>query len=102
MEYVAVFLAGMGLGCFYFGGLWLTTQTLGRTARATLQKNSSLAPMLTMLLSFMVRMCITLAGLYWLMQGSWIRVLVALLGILAARFLIKHRVRSMAHQEVPE
>lgn len=102
MEYVAVFLAGMGLGCFYFGGLWLTTQSLARTARATLQKKMSLFPVLTMLLSFMVRTGVTLAGLYWLMQGNWIRVLVALLGILAARFMIKHRVRSMAYEEVPE
>lgn len=83
MQYVAVFLAGMGLGSFYFGGLWLTTHFLVRTVRVNRQQRASLSPVLTMLLSFMVRMGVTLAGLFWLMQGDWIRALTALLGILA-------------------
>jgi len=102
MEYAAVFLGGLGLGCFYFGGLWLTTQALARTATANLQQRSPLSPVLTMLVSFMVRMGVTLAGLYWLMQGNWVRALAALLGILVARFMIKNRVGSMARKEVPE
>jgi len=100
MEYVAVLLAGMTLGCFYFGGLWLTTRALTRVPKAHLRLGSWFSPAVTMLLSFIGRIGITLAGVYWLMQGNWIRALVVVLGILLARFLVKFWVDSATHREV--
>ena len=100
MEYAAVFLAGIALGCFYFGGLWLTTRSLERVPKGQVQLGSAFSPALKMLLSFIGRMSVTLAGVYWLMQGNWIRALVALLGILLARFLVNYGVSSMMRKEV--
>lgn len=102
MEYALVFLAGIALGCFYFGGLWLTTRSVARSPKGNVQLGSSLSPALKMLLSFIGRMGITLTGVYWLMQGNWIRALVALLGILTARIAVKYWVDSMMQREVSE
>ena len=100
MEYAAVFLAGIALGCFYFGGLWLTTRSVARAPLGHVQQRHSFLPALKMFLSFIGRMGVTLAGLYWLMQENWIRALVALLGILLARFVIKYWVGSVVRKEV--
>jgi len=102
MEYAAVFLAGIALGCFYFGGLWLTTRSVARGPKGYVQLGSAFSPALKMLLSFIGRMGVTLAGVYWLMQGNWIRAIVALLGILLARFLIKYWVSSVMRKEVSQ
>ncbi|ADW17430.1 F1/F0 ATPase, Methanosarcina type, subunit 2 [Desulfobulbus propionicus DSM 2032] len=102
MEYAVVFLAGIALGCFYFGGLWLTTRSVARVPKGQVQLISSFSPALKMFLSFIGRMGVTLAGMYWLMQGNWIRALMALLGILLARFLVKYWVSSVVRKEVSE
>ena len=102
MEYAAVFLAGIALGCFYFGGLWLTTRSVARVPKGYVQLGSAFSPALKMLLSFIGRMGVTLAGVYWLMQGNWIRAIVAVLGILVARFLIKYWVSSVMRKEVSQ
>lgn len=97
MEYAVVFLAGIALGCFYFGGLWLTTRSVVRIPG----KNGSwFSPALKIALSFMGRMGVTMAGLFWLMQGNWLRALVALLGILLARLIVKCWVNSVQQKEV--
>jgi F1F0 ATPase subunit 2 len=93
MEYAAVFIAGILLGFFYFGGLWLTTRALTRLPREQAIR-PSMPPALQLLMSFASRMGVTLAFLYWLMQGNWRRALVALLGMLLARFLIKFWIRT--------
>lgn len=102
MEYAAVFVAGIALGLFYFGGLWLTTRSLTKWPGGHVHTEFSCSPALKMLLSFIGRMGVTLAGLYWLMQGNWARALVALLGMLLARFLVKFWVDSMCGKEVPQ
>lgn len=70
--------AGILLGAAFFGGLWLTVRRLP----------DSPAPALLALGSLLLRMTVLLAGLFLLMQGSWERLLAALAGILAARFIL--------------
>ena len=70
--------AGMGLGIFYFGGLWLTVRRLP-TARQ---------PALLSLLSFFGRLGVVLFGFYLVMGGHWERLLVCLLGFLGARVIL--------------
>ena len=87
MEYAAVFLAGVALGILYFGGLWLTTRSLTRVAAKSSPVRPATLPALHLVLSFVIRMGGALVCLYLLMQGNWLRALVALLGMLVARFL---------------
>ena len=70
--------AGMGLGMFYFGGLWLTVRRLP-TARW---------PALLSMLSFFARLGVVLFGFYLVMGGHWERLLVCLFGFLAIRIIL--------------
>lgn len=72
-----VLLVGMVLGLFFFGGLWLTLRQLA-TRRS---------PGLLLLVSFVLRSAITLAGFYWVMAGRWERAVVLVIGFLVARLL---------------
>ncbi|MCB0171477.1 MAG: ATP synthase subunit I [Anaerolineae bacterium] len=68
-------LAGVGLGLFYFGGLWLTVQQLLTIRR----------PVALLLVSYMGRIGVTLLGFYVVAGGHWERLLVCLLGFLIIR-----------------
>lgn len=68
--------AGVVLGIFYFGGLWLTVRKLPTARR----------PALLSLSSFFARLAVVLAGFYFVMSGRWERVLVCLVGFLCVRF----------------
>ena len=68
--------AGVVLGIFYFGGLWLTVRKLPGARQ----------PVLLSLSSFFVRLAVVLAGFYLVMSGRWERVLLCLLGFLCVRF----------------
>jgi F1F0 ATPase subunit 2 len=72
--------AGAALGIFYFGGLWLTVQRL----------SSARHPGLLILSSFLVRMAVLLALLYWLAAGHFTRLLAAMGGLIAMRLLLMH------------
>lgn len=71
-------LAGLVLGLFYFGGLWLTVRKL----------TSSKRPGMLMMGSFAARLLITLCGFYLVMDGSWERILACMAGFLATRFVM--------------
>ena len=73
--------AGIVLGTFYFGGLWLTVRRLPTAQR----------PALLSLLSFFVRLAVVLFGFYFVMDGRWVRLLVCLLGFLGARVILVRR-----------
>jgi F1F0 ATPase subunit 2 len=75
--------AGLGLGVFYFGGLWLTVKRLP-TARHAAQ---------LLLASAFVRMAVTLAGFYLVAGGEWQRLLMCLLGFFSVRVLMVRRLR---------
>ncbi len=73
--------AGLVLGLFYFGGLWLTVQRLPQTRH----------PGLLAFLSLTIRLGVTLVAFYLVMAGRWERLLVCLAGFLLARFLLVRR-----------
>ena len=78
------FLAGMGAGVFYSGGLWWTVRRLP-TARQ---------PALLTLGSFLVRTGLSLAVFYVVSGGHWERILASLLGFMIMRGFLVRRVRS--------
>lgn len=79
--FVVVFTAGIGLGAFYFGGLWLTVRAFPTARR----------PALLALGSFAGRMAVTLVGFYLVSGGRWERLLVALTGFLLMRGVLVRR-----------
>jgi F1F0 ATPase subunit 2 len=70
--------AGIGLGIFYFGGLWLTVRQLP-TARW---------PAFLSLFSFFGRLGVVLFGFYLVMGSHWERLLVCLLGFVGTRSIL--------------
>ena len=81
LVFLWIICAGAGLGLFYFGTLWLTVQRMGS------QRN----PALWLVLGFLVRVSLTLGGLYWLFGDRIIRIALAMGGFLIGRtILIKY------------
>jgi F1F0 ATPase subunit 2 len=81
----------MGLGLFYFGGLWLTVRQLP-TCRWP-------APLL--LGSFVGRTAVVLVGFYVVMRGRWERVLACLAGFIMVRLFLVSRLRPEQVPNVP-
>ncbi len=80
---VLAWVAGLGLGLFYFGGLWLTIDRLPTLRRP--------APVL--IGSFVGRTAVALLGFYFVMGGRWERLLACLLGFVVARRMVIARLR---------
>ncbi len=70
--------SGSALGLFYFGGLWLTIRRIASSRR----------PGMLMLVSFIIRLLVTLCGFYLVMDGRWERILACLVGFLVVRFAL--------------
>ncbi len=81
-------MAGAVLGVFFFGGLWLTLRQLPKTKQ----------PMLLVFGSLLGRSIITVAGFYWVMGGSWQRLLAAAAGFILMRQLLIRRVQRQTPQ----
>lgn len=79
---ILALIAGIGLGFFYFGGLWLTIQRLPDTR----------SPALFMVGSFLTRLILTLLGFFIVMHGSWARLTICVIGLLLTRTLVVRRV----------
>jgi len=75
--------AGIGLGLFYFGGLWLTIRALPTNRR----------PMLLIAGSYIGRTAVVLAGFYFVMGGRGERILACLVGFMLVRFVLVSRLR---------
>lgn len=75
-----ILLAGVGIGLFYFGGLWLTVRQLTKTKY----------PGLLFLGSFVGRTAVSLAGFYWAMANQWERAVLLVVGFLLARLFTVH------------
>jgi F1F0 ATPase subunit 2 len=73
--------AGVGLGLFYFGGLWLTLRLLPSSRYAGLLVSGSL----------LLRVGVTLPGFYLVMGGQVERMAACLLGFILARVLLARR-----------
>lgn len=76
---------GMLLGLFFFGGLWLTVRRIP----------GSRSPVLFTIGSFIARTAVVMVGFYFITQGHWARVAVALLGFLVMRAILIHRFRPI-------
>jgi len=78
---ITAFAAGIGLGTFYFGGLWLTVKRLPKVKR----------PALLSMCSFFGRLGIIIFGFYLIMDGHWERIMVCMIGFLVMRgILVRH------------
>lgn len=78
-------IAGLILGLIFFGGLWLTVK----------KAVASKTPALWFLGSFLFRVSVTLLGFYYLSSSNWQRMLVCLVGFIAARFIVLYMTKSI-------
>ena len=74
-------VCGTLLGIFFYGGLWLTVRRFPTTRH----------PLAITLGSLLVRMAVTLAGFFFVIDGRWRNAVAALLGFTAARLFLLHR-----------
>lgn len=84
-------MAGLGLGTFFFYGLWLTV-------RKALTTNN---PAGWMVGSFVVRVGTTVAGFYYVGNGNWQQLVVCLLGFIVARYMVTYLTRSAESRQQP-
>ena len=76
-------LVGLGLGLFYFGGLWLTIKNM----------NNVRSPVILTLGSFIVRTAaIFFVLIYVARQGEWTNILILLAGFIAGRIFLSRRI----------
>ncbi|MEO6873467.1 MAG: ATP synthase subunit I [Opitutaceae bacterium] len=78
--------AGVGLGAIFFGGLWWTVR----------RGVASAQPALWFLGSALVRTAVALAGFYFVSGGQWRRLVVCLVGFIAARLVVARLTRPPA------
>ena len=83
-QLLAALIAGAVLGIIFYGGLWLTV-------RHTLA-SAGLGAWL--ILSFVCRTMIVLAGFYSMFTSGWRQMLACLLGFLLARLMIHWLLRA--------
>jgi len=79
-------VTGISLGAMFFGGLWWTVQ----------KGVSSKQPALWFLGSLLLRTCLALAGFHFVARGRWERLLLCLLGFVAARLVVTRYTRVEA------
>lgn len=75
-------VVGLGLGWFYFGGLWVTVQRVPSVER----------PVALAVLSSVCRLVLTGLGFWLVARGSMFRMVLALAGFVAARMVYLFRV----------
>lgn len=77
------FVAGIGMGFFFFGGLWLTVQMMTNREK----------PYTVFIASFIIRTAVVLAGFYLLLVWSWHYLLAAMAGFLVSRTVLSYKIR---------
>ena len=75
---IGVALVGAGLGAFFFGGLWWTVRRGLASSR----------PAAWFAASLLVRMAVTLGGIYAVSGNQWQRLLLCLAGFWLARIVV--------------
>ncbi|MGD1069737.1 MAG: ATP synthase subunit I [Bryobacteraceae bacterium] len=74
-------LFGTLLGVFFYGGLWLTVRRFPTTHH----------PLALTLGSLLLRMAVTLAGFFLIVDGRWQNAVAALAGFTVARLYLVNR-----------
>ena len=82
-------LAGLAIGMFFYGGLWLTVSRV----------LSAKHPGLLFAASSMVRTALALAAMWWVSQGGAVRLALCLLGFIAARPLVFRLTRELPRSD---
>lgn len=82
---ILAFTAGLALGTLFFGGLWYTVK---KTITAKI-------PALWFFGSFFLRVSIVLIGFYFVSNGNWQRLIICLMGFVAARFIVMYFTKSI-------
>ena len=72
---------GLAVGAFYFAGLWWTVRRLPGSRK----------PGILALSSYCVRVAVTLAAFYTVMNGQWENPAACMLGFIVARSLVTRR-----------
>jgi F1F0 ATPase subunit 2 len=73
------FIVGLGLGLFYFGGLWLTLKNM----------NQARSPIAFTLGSYILRIAaVFLVLIYIARQGEWGNILILLVGFMLSRIFL--------------
>ncbi|MBU4509756.1 ATP synthase subunit I [bacterium] len=76
-------LIGLGLGLFYFGGLWLTIKNM----------NQVRSPIILTLGSYILRIAaVFLVLIYVARQGEWGNILILLVGFIASRIFLSRMI----------
>ena len=79
LNLIFVFIAGLGLGAIFFGGLYVTVQ------RGLLSRHL----VFWFLSSLLLRMGLVLTGFYFIADDQWQRLLACMLGFIAMRTVIQ-------------
>lgn len=77
-------IAGLGLGTFFFGGLWFTVK----------KGMESTHPALWFMGSLLLRTSLTLLGFYFVANGELSRLLVCFAGFILVRTVITRKTKS--------
>jgi len=88
LSLVFALIAGIMLGAIFFGGLWWTVRK-GVSAKH---------PAFWFFGSMLLRTCIVVLGFYFILGGSWQRLLAGLLGFIVARIVVT-RLTRVAQQQ---
>jgi F1F0 ATPase subunit 2 len=87
---ILAFIGGLVLGVLFFGGLWLTVK----------KSITSKIPALWVFGSFFLRIGITLIGFYYISLGNWQRLLICVLGFVAARYIVIRFTKSIDEKQL--
>lgn len=80
LYYGGMVLAGMALGAFFFGGLWLTVKYVSKTKH----------PVLLTIGSVLLRTAGVLVGIWYASGGHAIGMMFCVVGLVAMRILATH------------
>ncbi|WJG07700.1 ATP synthase subunit I [Aliiglaciecola sp. LCG003] len=88
-DVISALILGFGIGVVFFGSLWWVLNK-GVNARH---------PFVWFSVSLVLRLAFALCALYWVSQGNWKRLLVAVVGFTIARMLLNRKI-GLHHQDI--